>query len=139
MNFKLDSRLADISVLAETIDDLQIRLVNDSRYFWLMIVPTLPDIVEIDDLPTPCATRLFRLASNLSGWLKSKAKADKINNALIGNVVPQLHLHIVARHKDDLHWPDPIWGRGVPVSLAKDTLELRIKEIKVFSANWSMT
>ena len=124
-DFEIDHRLAAMSVDIDRFADIDIRLVNDSRYHWLMLVPALPNIVELDDLPPPTAGALFKLAGKLGAWLKAYAKADKINIAMIGNVVPQMHVHVVARHIDDEHWPDPIWGRGAPVPLPDDGLSAR--------------
>ena len=96
--FQLDPRLAATSIAVGRRAGIEVRLVNDSRYQWLMLVPCLPDIFEMDDLPPDVAADLFRLAGDLGSWLKSFAAADKINIAMIGNVVPQMHVHVVARH-----------------------------------------
>ncbi len=97
--FELDQRLAATSIAVTRRAGIEVRLVNDSRYQWLMLVPCLPDIFEMDDLPPDVAADLFRLAGDLGSWLKSFAAADKINIAMIGNVVPQMHVHVVARHR----------------------------------------
>ena len=76
--FQLDPRLAATSIAVGRRAGIEVRLVNDSRYQWLMLVPCLPDIVEIDDLPRDVAADLFRLAGDLGSWLKSFAAADKI-------------------------------------------------------------
>ena len=112
MSFILDSRIEETSFLITHIDEFQIRLVNDKRYLWLLVIPIGADLTELDDLTAETQTALIRLASQLSSELKSEFKADKMNIATIGNIVPQFHLHIIARHKSDEAWPAPIWGRG---------------------------
>ena len=112
MSFTLNSRLENSSLLITTIDAFQLRLVNDKRYIWLLIIPTMANIIELDDLEPETQTALFQLASQLSSSIKSHFNADKMNIATIGNIVSQFHLHIVARKQTDATWPEPIWGKG---------------------------
>ena len=112
MSFALDPRLESLSHSISVIEDIDIRLANDCRFLWLYLVPQIPNIVEIEDMPAKTRERLMFLATDLSSALKSYANADKMNIAAIGNIVSQFHLHIVARHIGDAAWPDPIWGHG---------------------------
>ena len=112
MSFTLDSRLENSSLMIASIDAFQIRLVNDKRYIWLLIIPTMANITELDDLEPEAQTALFQLASQLSSSIKSHFNADKMNIATIGNIVSQFHLHIVARKQTDAAWPEPVWGKG---------------------------
>ena len=134
--FQLDPRLAAMSVAVGRHADIEFRLVDDTRYHWLMLVPAIPDIIEVDDLPGGMAANLFRLAGDLGSWLKDDAKADKINIAMIGNVVPQMHVHIVARHIGDAHWPDPIWGRGAPQPMTADARAARLGDLIALLNSW---
>ena len=113
MSFTLDSRLENSSLLITTLEAFQIRLVNDKRYIWLLIIPAMPNIIELDDLEPETQTALFQIASQLSSSVKSHLQADKMNIATIGNIVSQFHLHIVARKQTDATWPEPIWGKGI--------------------------
>ena len=118
MAFTLDKRLEGESYLAFNYKNIQIRLANDTRYFWVILVPAVTRdqnstfVSEIHDLPAPVAADLWSLSSHISKWLQAHTKADKINIASLGNVVSQLHLHVVARHRSDAAWPAPIWGHG---------------------------
>ena len=112
MGYELDKRLQDLSHLIRIIDDIEIRLADDSRYLWIYLVPQREDVSELDDLDPNMRERLLSLATDLSTRLKTYSQADKMNIAMIGNIVSQFHLHIVARHHNDEAWPDPIWGRG---------------------------
>ena len=134
--FELDQRLAATSIAVTRRAGIEVRLVNDSRYQWLMLVPCLPDIVEMDDLPPDVTADLFRLAGDLGSWLKSFAAADKINIAMIGNVVPQMHVHVVARHRDDADWPDPIWGRGAPQPMPDEICAARVAALAAWLETW---
>jgi diadenosine tetraphosphate (Ap4A) HIT family hydrolase len=115
MGFTLDQRLADSSHLVSRVDDIQVRLADDSRYAWLILVPEHAGTVELHDLTDDQRNRLFGLASRLGNWMKTTFAADKINVASLGNLVPQLHLHVVARQSGDAAWPGPIWGHASPI------------------------
>ena len=101
MAFKLDKQLEGESYLAVTHKHIQIRLADDTRYFWVILVPAITRdrnstfVSEIHDLPTPVAADLWSLSGHISKWLKAHTEADKINIAALGNVVSQLHLHVV--------------------------------------------
>jgi diadenosine tetraphosphate (Ap4A) HIT family hydrolase len=87
--------------------------INDANYPWLVLVPRRANVTEIADLGDEAA-RLMAEIAQVSRVLKEATRCDKINVAAIGNVVPQLHVHIVARWKRDPLWPKPIWGVAVP-------------------------
>ena len=134
MAFKLDKRLESDSHLAITHKHIQIRLADDTRYFWVILVPafTLKHnstfVSEIHDLPAPLSTDLWSISNHISKWLKAHTEADKINIAALGNVVSQLHVHVVARHRSDPAWPAPIWGHG-----AMDPLETSERDRRLAS------
>ena len=134
MVFKLDKRLAGDSYLAVNHKHIQVRLANDTRYFWVILVPAVTRdqnstfVSEIHDLPAPVAADLWSLSSNISEWIQAHTKADKINIAALGNVVSQLHLHVVARHRSDPAWPAPIWGHS-----AMDPLETSERDHRLAS------
>jgi diadenosine tetraphosphate (Ap4A) HIT family hydrolase len=87
--------------------------INDADYPWLILVPRRAGVTEIADLGGETAL-LMREIVQVSRLLKDVTRCDKINVGAIGNVVPQLHVHIVARRKDDPLWPKPIWGMAAP-------------------------
>jgi diadenosine tetraphosphate (Ap4A) HIT family hydrolase len=97
----------------ETIGDLALsRLLvsNDANYPWLLLVPRRPGAGEIIDLDAADQRQLMTEIAAVSAALKAVTTCDKLNVAAIGNVVPQLHVHIVARRRDDPAWPKPVWG-----------------------------
>jgi diadenosine tetraphosphate (Ap4A) HIT family hydrolase len=83
--------------------------MNDAEFPWLILVPRRTGVSDIIDLGDEQAILMEEL-SLISHVLKEETKCDKLNVAAIGNVVPQLHIHVVARRKDDPLWPKPIWG-----------------------------
>jgi diadenosine tetraphosphate (Ap4A) HIT family hydrolase len=87
--------------------------IDDTIYPWLVLVPRRAAVVEIADLG-PDAVLLMQEIVQMSRLLKSVTGCDKINVGAIGNVVPQLHVHIVARRRDDPLWPKPVWGLMQP-------------------------
>jgi diadenosine tetraphosphate (Ap4A) HIT family hydrolase len=84
--------------------------MNDTSYPWLILVPRVADIREIIDLTESDQQRLMTEIAMLSRALRQLHTPDKINVAALGNVVPQLHVHVIARFTDDPAWPKPIWG-----------------------------
>jgi diadenosine tetraphosphate (Ap4A) HIT family hydrolase len=83
--------------------------MNDGEFPWLILVPRRVGASDIIDLGNE-QTQLMDELSRVSRALKDETRCDKINVGAIGNVVPQLHIHVVARRKDDPLWPKPIWG-----------------------------
>ena len=86
---------------------------NAADYPWLILVPRRAGVTEIIDLGADAA-RLMAEIVQVSRVLKDVTSCDKLNVAAIGNVVPQLHVHVVARRKDDPLWPKPVWGAMPP-------------------------
>jgi diadenosine tetraphosphate (Ap4A) HIT family hydrolase len=97
----------------EAVGDLPLsRLLvnNDANYPWLLLVPRRPGAREIIDLDEADQAQLMIEIAHISRALKKVTACHKLNVAAIGNVVPQLHIHIVARERDDPAWPKPVWG-----------------------------
>ena len=115
--FKLHPTLEKDSLPIAEVDGLAIRLIDDARFPWVLIVPMVEDASELHDLPDDTYRAAMDMARRLGEGMKSAFGADKINTAAIGNMVPQLHIHVVARTKDDAVWPGPVWGAGDMVSM----------------------
>ncbi len=92
----------------------RVLLMNDANYPWLVLVPRRAGAVEILDLSEPEQAQLMGEIARSAHVLKQTTGCDKLNIAAIGNVVPQLHIHIVARRHDDAAWPRPVWGAAPP-------------------------
>jgi diadenosine tetraphosphate (Ap4A) HIT family hydrolase len=110
--FELDPRLARDSDLVATLSLSQLRLSRDARWPWLVLVPERPGLGETFDLPADEQAVLFREINQVAGALKASTGATKINIGALGNIVRQLHVHVIARHEGDANWPGPVWGFG---------------------------
>lgn len=110
--FELDPRLKGDSVPVERLGLCELRLMNDRRWPWLMLIPQRPEIEELHEL-TPLDQAMLTFESNMVAVaLKRVTGCTKINTAALGNIVRQLHVHVVARSEDDPNWPGPVWGFG---------------------------
>ena len=93
----------------------QVLRMNDAAYPWLILVPRLTDAREIIDLSAADRVRLMDEIAWASQALKDLQRPDKINVGALGNMVPQLHIHVLGRFKDDPAWPKPVWGHAAPI------------------------
>jgi diadenosine tetraphosphate (Ap4A) HIT family hydrolase len=105
---------------------IDIRMMRDARYHWLVLVPQIDNAVEWFDLPDVAARALFTAAQESAQRLQALTRADKMNIAALGNMVAQLHVHVIARHKDDAAWPAPVWGVGDAVDFDAAGLKDRL-------------
>jgi diadenosine tetraphosphate (Ap4A) HIT family hydrolase len=103
--------------------------MNDANFPWLILVPRRARVSEIIDLGSEQAV-LMNEISLVSRALKDETRCDKLNVAAIGNVVPQLHIHVVARRKDDAAWPKPVWGAVPRLAYETDAMERFIGAIR---------
>ena len=108
---KIHSTLEKDSILIGRFGLCQIRLINDSNYPWVLLIPERENITEIHQLSIEDRRLLTEESALLSATLAHLFNADKMNIAAIGNHVPQLHIHHIARHKTDPAWPAPVWGK----------------------------
>lgn len=100
----------------------RVLIIRDANYPWLLLVPRRPDITEIIDLDGVEQAQLTVEIDRAARALKTVTECDKLNIAALGNAVPQLHVHIIARRKTDKAWPKPVWGQVPP--LDHDAAEL---------------
>jgi diadenosine tetraphosphate (Ap4A) HIT family hydrolase len=118
--FILDPRIAASSYLIRSLSLCQVRLQNDRRWPWLVLIPEVADRREIIDLSEADQTRLLEDVRTASEMVKTLAAAmdfevQKLNVANLGNIVAQLHVHVIARNDQDPAWPGPVWGFGTAV------------------------
>lgn len=110
--FALDHRLAGDSVPVIELPLCSVRLMNDARFAWLLLVPRRAATSEIHELDGIEQERLWREIRLASDALRAVAPCDKLNLGALGNIVRQLHVHVVARREGDAAWPGPVWGSG---------------------------
>ncbi|KRP18285.1 MAG: HIT domain-containing protein [Porticoccaceae bacterium] len=117
--FQLHAQLAADTVVLGRFPLSLLLLAKDANYPWCILVPQRPDVREIFELSLEDRRQLLAESCTLAETLSQLFSADKINVATIGNMVPQLHMHHVARFVSDAAWPRPIWG-AVPIAPYKD-------------------
>jgi diadenosine tetraphosphate (Ap4A) HIT family hydrolase len=110
--FVLDPRIEETSVPVADWPLSQVRLKDDARFHWLLLVPRRHGVVELTDLAADDYLQLNAEVLAADRLLQEVVRPDKINVAMLGNVVPQMHVHVVGRFASDPAWPDPIWCRG---------------------------
>ena len=110
--FALDERLAKDTLLLSDLPLCRALLMLDARYPWVVLVPRRAALSEVFELTTDDQQQLWREAGQLGQVMKTAFNGDKLNIATLGNVVSQLHVHVVIRHHDDEAWPAPVWGYG---------------------------
>lgn len=125
--FELHPRLHEDCVTIGKFPLCRLLLMNDSTYPWFILVPECADVREVHELPEPDQIRLIGESSSVSRWLAETFRADKINVAALGNMVPQLHWHVIARYRNDPAWPGPVWGKGPPTPYVSEEVK-RIRE-----------
>jgi diadenosine tetraphosphate (Ap4A) HIT family hydrolase len=119
----LHSRLKEDTIDIGDLPLSKVLVIKDANYPWLLLVPRRIDAVEIIDLDDVQQAQLMTEITRVSRALKDITKCDKLNIAALGNLVPQLHIHVIARRAGDAAWPRPVWGVMAP--LAHDAEEVQ--------------
>jgi diadenosine tetraphosphate (Ap4A) HIT family hydrolase len=121
--FELDPRLAANSVGVRDLPLSSLRLVNDAQYVWLMLIPRIAGAVELTDLTLRDRHDVLDEVTAVADAVKAETGCHKLNIAAIGNIVAQLHIHVIGRFQGDATWPQPVWGRLPAVPYVPDRLE----------------
>jgi diadenosine tetraphosphate (Ap4A) HIT family hydrolase len=121
--WSLHPRLKEDTIDIGDLPLCRVLVIKDAQYPWLLLVPRRPEIVEIIDLNEVEQAQLMTEVSRVARALKEITKCEKLNIAALGNMVPQLHVHIIARRLSDAAWPRPVWGVMPP--LAHDAEEVQ--------------
>jgi diadenosine tetraphosphate (Ap4A) HIT family hydrolase len=126
----LDPQLERDTVAVGDLPGSRVLLMNDANFPWLIVVPRQAGATEIFDLDEGARSQVMRELTLLARLLKELTGCDKINIAAIGNMVAQLHIHVVARRRDDAAWPRPVWGALPPRPYAAAERERLIQAIR---------
>jgi len=124
--FELHARLAADCILVGRLPLSVLLLFNDARYPWFILVPQRPGITEIFQLSESDQQQLWHESAVLARNLMHSFHADKMNIGALGNLVPQLHVHHIARFTSDPAWPGPVWGHSAPVPYEKHGITERV-------------
>ena len=109
--FNLDSRLQQDCIVIGDFPLCRLLLMNDAQFPWFILVPRRADVSELFQLDAADQQLLWQETTALAQVLKDSFAADKMNVAAIGNVVSQLHMHVIVRRRSDALWPAPVWGK----------------------------
>ncbi|QPC86572.1 HIT domain-containing protein [Mesorhizobium sp. NBSH29] len=128
--FELDRRLEADSEPVMWLGLCELRIMNDCRWPWFLLVPLRPGSEEIHDL-TPLDQAMLTFETNMvAQGLKKVTGCTKINSAALGNIVRQLHVHIIARNEGDAGWPGPVWGYGQREPYKREDLHQLAEAVK---------
>lgn len=119
--FELDERLQQDTCRLAELPLCRVLLMNDARYPWLILVPRVADVSEVFELDETQQQQLWNETRLLAKAMRQVFVADKMNLATLGNVVSQLHMHLVVRKEEDASWPGPVWGNGVALPYSESS------------------
>ena len=130
VTFSLHPQLAADTVPIGDLPLSRVLLANDANYPWLILVPRLPALTEIIDLEENAQIQLLNEIAAASNALKDLTACDKLNIAALGNMVAQLHVHVIARSRSDAAWPKPVWGAAAPKTYDEAMREALIADLR---------
>ena len=130
MSFVVDPKLEADAFLLGDFSLSRVLLMNDARYEWLILVPRRPGVVEIVDLDAAERSELIEEIARACEVLRTRAKTEKLNVGALGNIVRQLHVHVVARRRGDAAWPGPVWSAGAAVAYETGAAAIKIAEFR---------
>lgn len=129
-SFRLHPRLEADTTMVTDWALSRVLLMNDARYPWLILVPRRAGMRELHDLKHAERMVLIEELNRASTGLKSLTAAAKINIGALGNLVPQLHIHVVARGDGDAAWPGPVWGQGTAVAYEQSVKDALVEKLR---------
>ena len=121
--FELHERLAQDTIRIGTLPLCELLLMNDAQYPWAILVPRLANLTELHQVPESDQRQLLAEINTVSHGLEHLYQPHKINVATLGNQVAQLHIHVIARFKQDAAWPNPVWGVRPTVAYTTEQLD----------------
>ena len=129
-DWHLHPQLADDTHPVASWPLCELRLMDDANHPWLILVPRVVEAVELVDLSNAQQAELMREIGVASRVLQAVFKPHKLNVAALGNLVPQLHVHVIARFQDDIAWPRPVWGTAAAKPYTEEALVRRIEALR---------
>ncbi len=134
-DFVLHPQLAQDTHVVTDLPLCRVLLMNESRYPWLILVPRRAGVREIIELSADERTQLWAESDQVSRVLMALFQPDKLNLGALGNLVPQLHLHHIARYQSDAAWPAPVWGKFPPQAYGEAQAVVRVQSLRHALAN----
>lgn len=128
--WRLHPKLADDTHPLAQFALCELRLMDDANHPWLILVPRVENAVELTDLDAEQQARLMREIDRTGRALQAAVKPHKLNVAALGNAVSQLHVHVIARFRDDIAWPRPVWGTASAQPYSPELLIARVEVLR---------
>ena len=129
-SFVIDSQLKQTSYPLTSLDVCDLRLVDDQRWPWLLIIPRVPHAVELIDITPDLRGQVWLEIDHVGRVMRDQFSPHKLNIAALGNQVRQLHVHCIARFPEDEAWPNPVWGVGDSVPYDSELLNTRLNGLR---------
>lgn len=129
-DFELDPRLQADTQPVSALPLCDVLLMKDARFPWLILVPRVAGCTEILDLPERARELLWQEINHAGAALREVVPCDKLNIGALGNIVRQLHVHVVARQEGDAAWPGPVWGHGRAEPYQGDALSSVVQKLR---------
>ena len=130
VSFVIDSQLKQTSYPLTSLDVCDLRLVDDQRWPWLLIIPRVPHAVELIDITPDLRAQVWLEIDHVARVMRDQFSPHKLNIAALGNQVRQLHVHCIARFPEDEAWPNPVWGVGDSVPYDSELLNSRLNGLR---------
>ena len=129
-SFVIDSQLKQTSYPLTSLDVCDLRLVDDQRWPWLLIIPRVPHAVELIDITPDLRAQVWLEIDHVGRVMRDQFSPHKLNIAALGNQVRQLHVHCIARFPEDEAWPNPVWGVGDSAPYDSELLNTRLNGLR---------
>ena len=130
ITFEIDSQLKQTSYPLVSLGVCDLRLVDDERWPWILIIPRVTHAVELIDLSPELRGDVWLEIDHVARVMRDQFSPHKLNIAALGNQVRQLHVHCIARFPDDDAWPNPVWGVGDSIPYDSEFLAARLNQLK---------
>ena len=130
IHYELDPQLAADTQPLASLELSELRLMDDANYPWLVLVPRVPGARELIDLEAAQRRQLTDEIDLAARLLRDVFRPFKLNIAALGNLVPQLHVHVIARYEGDPAWPAPVWGRVAARPYTPEELIERVSRLR---------
>ena len=130
ITFEIDSQLKQTSYPLVSLGVCDLRLVDDERWPWILIIPRVTHAVELIDLSPELRGDVWLEIDHVARVMRDQFSPHKLNIAALGNQVRQLHVHCIARFPDDDAWPNPVWGVGDSIPYDSEFLAARLTQLK---------
>ena len=139
MTITVDTRIISSTCFVAELPLCNLYLQNESRFPWLVLVPRRENVSELIDLSMEDQQALTCEIAMVSQLMNAKYSPDKLNVANLGNIVKQLHIHVIARYEADSAWPGPVWGKfDAPLMYSSEDLEALAADIRTELVNYAV-